>query len=572
MGDLFLMTYGKVYGLCRVIVMCVIQSPCDNMLRKLLIMISFVCNIGLSAQVLSNVHIIPQPREMSVAHGTFRITRETFVVTGQKELLSVADYFCKYTTDLLGLSLSARKVKSKEIDSIRKAIVLQNLNNGRVSGGYQLEVTNEGIVIKGNDAAGVFYGVQTLIQLLPVKAGVLADIPLVTIHDEPRFAYRGMHLDVVRHFFPIAYIKRYIDYMALHKMNYFHWHLTDDQGWRIEMKSYPKLTQIGAYRKGEIEGIYPGVYKELPYGGFYTQEEIKEVIAYAAERFITIIPEIDIPGHCMSVLAAYPEFGTVNDASKECALTWGIYNKFNNVLAPKPEVFSFLKGVFSELCSLFPSPYIHVGGDECAVRWWKESEETQSFMRAHRLKNEKELHRYFIQYVQEVVNAKGKTLVGWDEILEGGVSADCVVMNWRKSAQAVKALKNGHQVIVTPSAYTYLNIKESRRQKELGFPGFLPLEKVYDLPILPDSLSDEQKSRVLGGQGCMWTEYVSTPAELEFALFPRMSALAERLWSFDKDWVRFTQKLQTQFDRYDLWGANYSEAVFRMLDLEHPYR
>lgn len=258
------MTYGKVYGLCRVIVMCVIQSPCDNMLRKLLIMISFVCNIGLSAQVLSNVHIIPQPREMSVAHGTFRITRETFVVTGQKELLSVADYFCKYTTDLLGLSLSARKVKSKEIDSIRKAIVLQNLNNGRVSGGYQLEVTNEGILIKGNDAAGVFYGVQTLIQLLPVKAGVLADIPLVTIHDEPRFAYRGMHLDVVRHFFPIAYIKRYIDYMALHKMNYFHWHLTDDQGWRIEMKSYPKLTQIGAYRKGEIEGIYPGVYKELP--------------------------------------------------------------------------------------------------------------------------------------------------------------------------------------------------------------------------------------------------------------------------------------------------------------------
>ena len=503
----------------------------------------------------------------------------------ESDLAFSAMYLADYMNRYLGIPLQTEipktnKSRNKALAASQSTIpgnqeqpciALINRKNSDVHGGYQLEITStKGIIIEGNDEAGVFYGVQTLIQLLPTRAGVLPILPAVQINDYPRFAYRGMHLDVVRHFFPVSFIKKYIDYLALHKLNYFHWHLTDDQAWRVEMKCRPELTEKGSVREGEIFGLYPGKYQPLPYGGYYTHEEVKEVIRYAADRHITVIPEIDIPGHCMAVLATYPQFSTTPDEPKKAALTWGIFNKFNNVLAPKPEVFDFLKDVFSELCDLFPGQYIHVGGDECAKRWWQESEETQQFMREHNLKDEKALQSYFIHYVQGVVNAKGKTLIGWDEILEGGISEDCVVMNWRRPEFGKKALRTRHRTIFTCSAWSYFNLKESRIQPEIGPRGPLSLEKVYEFQIVPDSLTTQQQELVWGAQGCLWTEYIPTTWKAEFAVFPRMSALAENVWSplEKKDWTNFARKIEMQFERYELWGARYSEAFFRTQDIE----
>lgn len=530
--------------------------------------------------------IIPEPVEVTVTgQGEYLIQRSTVIRMSESDLAFSAMYLADYMNRYLGIPLQTEipktnKSRNKALAASQSTIpgnqeqpciALINRKNSDVHGGYQLEITStKGIIIEGNDEAGVFYGVQTLIQLLPTRAGVLPILPAVQINDYPRFAYRGMHLDVVRHFFPVSFIKKYIDYLALHKLNYFHWHLTDDQAWRVEMKCRPELTEKGSVREGEIFGLYPGKYQPLPYGGYYTHEEVKEVIRYAADRHITVIPEIDIPGHCMAVLATYPQFSTTPDEAKKAALTWGIFNKFNNVLAPKPEVFDFLKDVFSELCDLFPGQYIHVGGDECAKRWWQESEETQQFMREHSLRDEKALQSYFIHYVQGVVNAKGKTLIGWDEILEGGISEDCVVMNWRRPEFGKKALRTGHRTIFTCSAWSYFNLKESRIQPEIGPRGPLSLEKVYEFQIVPDSLTTEQQELVWGAQGCLWTEYIPTTWKAEFAVFPRMSALAENVWSplEKKDWTNFARKIEMQFERYELWGARYSEAFFRTQDIE----
>ena len=530
--------------------------------------------------------IIPEPVEITVTgQGEYLIQRNTVIRMSELTLALSATYLADYMERYLGIPLQvdlpksgkSRKKLSSAVETIlskpsdQPCIILKNQKNGEIPGGYQLEITPVGGVrIEGNDEAGVFYGVQTLIQLLPTRAGVLPILPTLKIIDYPRFPYRGMHLDVVRHFFPVDFIKKYIDYLALHKLNYFHWHLTDDQAWRVEMKCRPELTEKGSIREGEIFGLYPGKYQPLPYGGYYTHEDVHEIVRYAAERHITVIPEMDIPGHCMAVLATYPQFSTTPNEPKKAALTWGIFNKFNNVLAPKPEVFDFLKDVFSELCDLFPGQYIHVGGDECAKRWRQESEETQQFMREHELKDEKALQSYFIHYVQKVVNAKGKTVIGWDEILEGGISEDCIVMNWRRPEFGKKAVRTNHRTIFTCSAWSYFNLKESRIQSEIGPRGPLSLEKVYEFQIVPDSLTTEQQELVWGAQGCLWTEYIPTTWKAEFAIFPRMSALAENVWSplEKKDWINFTRKVEMQFERYELWGARYSEAFFRTQDIE----
>lgn len=530
--------------------------------------------------------IIPEPVEITViGQGESLIQRNTVIRMSEPTLAPSAAYLADYMERYLGIPLQvelpksgkSRKKLSSAVETIlsklgdQPCIILKNQKNGEIPGGYQLEITPVGGVrIEGNDEAGVFYGVQTLIQLLPTRAGVLPILPTLKIIDYPRFPYRGMHLDVVRHFFPVDFIKKYIDYLALHKLNYFHWHLTDDQAWRVEMKCRPELTEKGSIREGEIFGLYPGKYQPLPYGGYYTHEDVHEIVRYAAERHITVIPEIDIPGHCMAVLATYPQFSTTPNEPKKAALTWGIFNKFNNVLAPKPEVFDFLKDVFSELCDLFPGQYIHVGGDECAKCWWQESEETQQFMREHELKDEKALQSYFIHYVQEVVNAKSKTLIGWDEILEGGISEDCIVMNWRRPEFGKKAVRTNHRTIFTCYAWSYFNLKESRIQSEIAPRGPLSLEKVYEFQIVPDSLTTEQQELVWGAQGCLWTEYIPTTWKAEFAIFPRMSALAENVWSplEKKDWINFTRKVEMQFERYELWGARYSEAFFRTQDIE----
>ncbi|MBQ1968751.1 MAG: beta-N-acetylhexosaminidase, partial [Flavobacteriales bacterium] len=328
------------------------------------------------------LNIIPEPVEIKIEEGKFPVNRTTVIYAADDSSRQSAEYLAEYIDKHYGYPLAV--IWKKCPDS--NVIILKNEKNDKTKGGYKLSSTPSRVEIAGNDASGVFYGVQTFIQMLPTRAGVLPNVQCAVIDDYPRFEYRGMMLDVVRHFYPIEYVKRFIDYLAHHKFNYFHWHLTDDQGWRIEMKSHPRLTQVGAYRDGEILGLYPGKYTELPYGGYYTQEEAREVVEYAAARHITVIPEIDIPGHCMAVLATYPQFSTTPDEEKYCARTWGIYNKHNNVLSPTPEVFDFLSYVFGELCDIFPSQYIHVGGDECAKKWWKESAVAQQFIKDNGLK------------------------------------------------------------------------------------------------------------------------------------------------------------------------------------------
>lgn len=510
--------------------------------------------------------IIPEPVEVKQSEGQFTISRATRIYASDKEAEKSAKYFIDYFNRHFGYELAMAKK-----DTGDDIIVLSHEKNKEISGGYTLKVTPEKIVIKGNDGPGVFYGMQTLIQLLPTRGGILPIIGAVEIKDYPRFEYRGMHLDVVRHFFPIEYVKKYIDYLAMHKMNYFHWHLTDDQAWRLEMKSHPELTQDGSTREGEILGLYPGTYKARPYGGYYTQEQALEVVKYAADRYITVIPEIDIPGHCMAVLAVHPQFSTEPDKEHKTAQTWGIYNKFNNVLAPKPEVFAFLTDVFSEICDIFPGQYIHVGGDECAKKWWKESEQAQQFMKEHNLKNEEELQSYFIHYVGDVITKKGKTVVGWNEILEGGLAPDAMVMSWQGTSGGITAAKSGHRVIMTPSGFSYYNNLQSRNQTQVAHQGYLPLDKVYNYNIIPEELTPDQAKNIIGAQACLWTEYYPTTGKLETALFPRLSALAENEWSQPekKDWNNFTRKMSDQFERYDLWGARFSDAFFRMYDVKY---
>ena len=524
------------------------------------------------------LNIIPEPVKTTIQGDSCYMLSRGAVISTEDDLKFPAEYLAEYTYHYLGIPLQVNvpqpaKRRSKAttaVEPMAHSVRLANLNNGEISGGYRLKISlDKGIEIEGNDAAGVFYGVQTLIQLLPTQAGILPRLPEVEIEDYPRFEYRGLLLDVVRHFFPVDYVKRYIEFMALHKLNYFHWHLTDDQGWRVEMKCRPELTTIGAYRNGEIEGLFPGKYHYLPYGNYYTHDEIREVVEYAAERHITVIPEIDIPGHCMAVLAVYPHFSTAPDKVEGCAPTWGIYNRRNNVLAPSEEVFKFLEDVFSELCDLFPSPYIHLGGDECAKKWWQESEATQQYMKANGIKDEKALQSHIVHFVQHVIESKGKKAIGWDEVLEGGISKDCIIMNWRRPNFGANALNAGNRTIFTCSQWSYFNLRESRAQHEIGHRGPLSLEKVYSFDPVTDTLSVEQQQLVMGVQGCLWTEYIQNTWKAEFCLFPRMSALAENAWSQreQKNWENFSQKIVRQFDRYELWGARYNDAFLRQNDI-----
>lgn len=529
----------------------------------ILMMVAFAFSADASAY-----KIVPQPLEVVEAEGTYEISRNTSVYVTDKSLLPTARYLADYAETFLGIPLT---VVEKPVIGATGGILLRLSDDVKGDEAYRLSVTSDaGVVITAGAKGGAFYGVQTLIQLLPSRSGIRAILQAVEINDRPRFAYRGLLLDVARHYFPVAYIKKYLDFMAFHKLNYFHWHLSDDQGWRLEVKCRPELTSFGSLREGEIEGLYPGKYKELPYGGYYTREDVRTIVEYAAERNITVIPEIDIPGHCMAVLATYPELGTNPEEDKKCALTWGIYNKFNNVLAPKPETFDFLNDVFTEICKMFPGPYVHLGGDECAPRWWKESDETQKFMREQGLDDESALHSYFVHYVQKVIERNGKTAFGWDEVLEGGASENCVVVNWQKPEAGVESVKSGHRTVRANMRWNYLNLIESARQPEVGHAWPLPMKKVYDFDIVPDSLSAEEASLIIGVEGCMWTEYEPTTWKVEYFLFPRLAAVAENGWTAEerRDWDDFVGRMLRQLDRYDLWGIRYSERFLETEDIK----
>ena len=531
----------------------------------------------------AQVNIIPKPVSLTVSTHTknFVINTQTRIVIENDSLRSAAVFFNDYLAKYLQYKLTITKVKPTE----NYIALLVDKNVGKSDHTYILNSIPKHITIVGNSNPAVFYGVQSLIQLLPTTLASTLVIPAVSITDYPRFDYRGMHLDVSRHFFDVDFIKKYIDYLAYHKMNYFHWHLTDDHGWRIEIKKYPKLTEIGAWRDGSIVGLWPGKgnegikYQVLPddikitptdyviktdgirHGGFYTQDEVREVVKYAAERYITVIPEIEMPAHSMSALAAYPEFGTEPNKKYKVAESWGIFNKFNNVFQPTDKTFAFLEDVLTEVMGLFPSPYIHIGGDEASKVWWKQSAEAQKIMKEKGLKDESALQSYFIHRIEKFVNSKGKTIIGWDEILDGGLAPNAIVMSWRGEKGGIAAAKMGQKVVMASSAKLYFNHGQFKKEDSLTANRVIPLSAVYQYDPIPAELNSAQAKYIWGAQGNLWSEYVANPSKAEYMIFPRLDALSEMLWSpkEDKSYTDFLDRLKTQFKRYDLMNINYSK-------------
>ncbi|HVT85316.1 MAG TPA: beta-N-acetylhexosaminidase [Chitinophagaceae bacterium] len=510
------------------------------------------------------INIIPNPVSIKMVKGDFILDKNTFILAYGKDDMQVATVFNEFLKNYYGFTIPIKKSEAET--KTEKFIFFSSIHydGDSMNGEYRLIVRKNNIEIAAKTKVGWFYGTQTLLQLLPTqKLNFPFSIPQLSIEDYPRFPYRGMHLDVSRHFFPVDYIKRYIDFLALHKMNYFHWHLTDDQGWRIEIKKYPKLTEIGAWRDGTIIGKYPGTGNDgIRYGGYYTQEQIEEIVQYAADRFITVIPEIDMPGHDMAALAAYPKLGTRPDSVYKVAQTWGIFGKLNNVLSPTDYAIHFMEDVLDEVMELFPSKYIHIGGDEVSKIWWHNSEFCQQLMKEKGMKDEGELQSYFIQRIEKYVNSKGRTIIGWDEILEGGLAPNAIVMSWRGEKGGIAAAKQNHFVIMTPNDPLYLNQAQLKNDDSLTANGYNPIDNVYNYEPVPKELNAQQSKYVLGAQGNLWTEYITNPAKVEYMLFPRMSALSEVVWSpkQDRDWNDFKKRMVTQFKRYDLWKVNYCKA------------
>ena len=429
------------------------------------------------------------------------------------------------------------------------------LDPGAATGpeGYLLEVSGTGVVVRAETEAGLFYGAQTLRQLSPAaveRGGRLSDgppggwvIPAVSIQDAPRFSWRGMHLDVSRHFFDVAYVKRYIDRMAHFKLNRFHWHLTDDQGWRIQIRAYPRLTEVGAWRDGTLVGHFgnrPHAFDGRRYGGFYTQDQIREVVAYAAARHVTVVPEIELPGHASAALAAYPEFGC-GEGPVEVVRLWGV---FEDIFCPREETFAFLEAVLGEVLELFPGPWIHVGGDEAPKAQWERSAVAQEVMRREGLADEGELQSWFIRRVEGFLTARGRRLVGWDEIAEGGLSPTATLMFWRDwNRQALEtAAVQGNDIVMTPNSVLYFDHYQGDPAAEpLAFGGHSTLEEVYAWEPVPASFDAAAAGRVLGAQANLWTEYVTTPQKADYMAWPRALALAEVVWSdaAHRDWFSF---------------------------------
>ncbi|MBL0307534.1 MAG: family 20 glycosylhydrolase [Chitinophagaceae bacterium] len=525
--------------------------------------------------------LIPYPVEVTQGTGYFTIKNTVSVSSSLPghEWKYLFSYFKDEMKKQFGIAV-------KEVTKGQPADISFNMRRMPTSGkpAYQLEVTKNGVIINSNFAAPAFHAIQTLFQLFPVDKKVPGQLPVVKIFDHARFEYRGMHLDVSRHFFPVDFIKKYIDFLAYHKLNTFHWHLTDDQGWRIEIKKYPGLTEIGGWRNGTIIGRYPGTGNDnISYGGYYTREEIKEVVQYAKERFIEVIPEIEMPGHSSAAIAAYPwlscfpEKPTLIPANmisqksieeqkkgrvKLVQETWGVFDDV--FCAGKDSTFIFLQNVVDEVIELFPSKYFHIGGDECPKAHWKKCVHCQKRMKENNLKDEHELQSYFVQRMEKHLNSRGKILIGWDEILEGGLAPKAVVMSWRGEAGGIEAAKQKHNVIMTPGNPVYFDHTQSENEDSVTIGGYNPIEKVYAYEPIPKELNEEEGKYVLGAQANLWTEYIDNIKKVEYMIFPRMAALSEILWSpkEKKNWDSFEKRLLTQFNRYEKWDAKYSKAYF----------
>ncbi len=536
------------------------------MIKNSIFVFAFLFPLFLAAQ--QKVSIIPQPVSVIMKEGNFVIDENTSVKYNaqNKDLQAAAVFLATYIKNISGYSLPINAAKKKTIELSIATI------DGIGKEGYLLKVSPLTISIKANTKAGIVYAMQTLFQTLPrIRTNASLQIPSMEITDYPQFSWRGMHLDVSRHFFSPELVKEYIDLMATYKMNTFHWHLVDDQGWRIEIKGYPKLTQIGAWRVDQTDKTWdarpqakPG--QEPTYGGYYTQQQIKDIIKYATERAVTIVPEIEMPGHVASAIAAYPYLSC--SQKPQLPLTGGNYqNMSSNYCAGNDSVFHFLEDVLTEVIALFPSKYIHIGGDEVDKTSWKSCPRCQARMKKEGLKNEEELQSYFIKRIEKFVVSKNRKMIGWDEILEGGLAPEATVMSWRGEAGGIEAAKMGHEVVMTPGDPLYFDHYQAGPEGEpTAIGGMNTLKEVYDYYPIPKELNAQQAKNVLGAQANLWTEFVTTAAGVEYMILPRMLALAEVVWSpkETRDWAGFNQRLKEHFKGFDQKGFNYSKGNFKV--------
>src|SRR6218665_613095 len=528
--------------------------------------------LALGIHAAAQINIIPQPVEAKTKPGRLTFKKEIKINN-----LSGAQLSADFLADYLKKYYQVSSVIVKEKKAIDGAVNLQAVNTPRAEQ-YSLEADGNKVLIKGDEAGG-FRGVQSLIQLFPVKADDKLSIPQASITDYPRFEYRGLHLDCGRYFFPVSFVKKYIDYLAYFKLNYFHWHLTDDQGWRIEIKKYPLLTSVGAWRNGTIIGHHPGKGNTMKRaGGFYTQEEVKNIMRYAAARFITVIPEIEMPGHSGAAIAAYPYLScfpdepTFNYFSKEATWSgdksgkkvqqgWSIYSDV--FCAGKETTFTLLEGVLDEAASLFPSKYIHIGGDECPKSNWKKCAACQARIKELKLKDEHELQSYFIQRIEKYLNGKGKTIISWDEILEGGLAPNAIVMSWRGEDGGIEAAKQNHGVIMTPKNWCYLDYAQFAKEDSLVIGSYTSLQEVYEYEPIPAKMEASKTKFVLGAQSNVWTEYISNEAKAEYMIFPRVFAMSEVLWSPKgvRDWAMFLVRTNNLLGRLETMKIHYGKGV-----------
>lgn len=523
-----------------------------NLKRAFILLISpIILLISLHGQ-----DIIPLPSQVVASPGFFYFSGSTMLNPNQN--IALPGYLQTYLKQKQ-TSLNANGSKNE---------VIFDISNQGISEGYELKITPNKIYITGNDEKGLFYGLQSFIQLLqhqPLSNGSVS-LPCQTITDQPRFGYRGIMLDAGRYFQPVSYIKELLDIMAAYKFNTFHWHLTEDQGWRVEIEKYPKLMSKAAWRSETVVGHLnqkPRIYDGTRHGGYYTKADIREIVAYAAERKIMVIPEIEMPGHATAAVAAYPELGCTGKIL-EVPTEWGVKE---DVYCPSEATFKFLEDVLTEIIPLFPSPYIHIGGDECPKKQWKESDLAQSVMRREGLKNEDELQSYFIRRMEGFLKTKGKKLIGWDEILEGGLAPDATVMSWRGIKGGIEAAHQGHDVIMSPNTFCYLDYYQSDAPGEpLAIGGKLTVEKVYSFDPIPDELPAETHKHILGGQGNIWTEYIATLPKLRYMAYSRMLALSEVLWTpmAKKAFLPFALRLNKHIDFWKTKNIEFANHLFEV--------
>ena len=523
---------------------------------------------------IANYEVVPMPLEINTTQQASFLLKSGVTVyypVGNEKMQRNAEFLASYVKAQTGIELQVQAGEGG-----KGGIVLQlGLANDNPEA-YQLKVDASQVVISSPSEAGVFYGIQTLRKAVDVAEGSNVELPAVEINDQPRFGYRGMMLDVGRHFFSMDEIKTYIDMMALHNINRFHWHLSEDQGWRIEIKKYPKLTEIGSMRKETVIGHNSGKYDGKPYGGFYTQEQAKEIVAYAAERYITVIPEIDLPGHMQAALAAYPELGCTG-GPYEVWTQWGVSD--NVLCAGNDQTIQFIKDVLAEIVEIFPSEYIHVGGDECPKVKWSTCPKCQARIKALGLKSdnkhtkEERLQSYVIHEAEEFLNSKGRKMIGWDETLEGGLAPNATVMSWRGEAGGIEAAKQHHDVVMTPNTYLYFDYYQSKdtETEPMAIGGYLPIERVYSYEPMPKSLSPEEQKYIVGVQANLWTEYIPDFKQVQYMVLPRMAALSESQWCAPekKNYEAFLQRVSRLVNIYAKNGWNYATHIFDvMLDLK----